>query len=126
MIRLQTLATTVTPTRDTTPALMPQMTKTFTLGVTSPILIFFSGTFSNSNNDRGGTFSCMIDDQSDAEMQRNVLFSGANDPYVVSMQKMVYLTPGTHTVEIWWAASANTLSNTGIQRSLTILEVSLT
>jgi hypothetical protein len=125
MIMLQTLARTSGPTRDTNAALMPEMSLSFTLLKTAPILIMFSGVFSNSNSNQGGTFDCVIDGQPDLEMRRIVQFGGAANPYVVSMQKLVYLTPCTHLVEVWWVASANTLTNAGIQRSLTIIEEEL-
>jgi len=121
LIRLQTNATTSAPTRDSVNTLMPEMSLSFTLLKSSVLQVLFSGTFSNSNNDRGGIFQCVVDGVSDAQMQRQFLGQAGN-PQCIAMQKLLYLTPGTHTVEIWWAATANTLTAAGIERSLTILE----
>jgi hypothetical protein len=123
-VRLQSNAVTSGPTKNNVSALMPEMTLSFTLAKTVPIFVFFSGTFSNSNSDQGGIFRCLVDGQSDVQMQRQFA-AQADAKTVVSMQKILYLTPGNHTIAIWWAATANTLTAVGIERILTVLEEEL-
>jgi len=124
MIRLQTIALTSAPTRDNAlpTTLVPEMTLSFTLLKTTRMFVWFSGTFSNSNSNQGGTFQCVVDGVSDVEMQRTQKMGGGDNGFVVVMQKLLYLTPGTHTVAIYWAASANTLTAVGLERSLTVSE----
>ena len=89
-------------------------------------MIWYSIDVSSSSNNHGGDIFCYIDGQSDAELRRTILIAGANNPTPVSGQKLLYLTPTTHTIQLWWATDGTgTLTATGIQRSLTILEEEL-
>ena len=120
----QTVATTSAPTvSNATPILLPEMTKTFYLDKTYPILIMFSASFASGSNSHGAIFDIKIDGQNDLEMRREALMQ--NTAYsTVSSQKMVYLCEGTHTVEAWWYTDGTgTATALGIARSLTIIQI---
>jgi len=125
-IRFQSIATTVGPTNGSANAiLIPEMTYTFNLDITALIEILFSGTFSNTNANRGAIITCIIDGVSAANMQRTVNIAGAGNDTPISTQGMFYLCPGTHTISMFFVADVNTATAVGIERSLTIIEEEL-
>jgi hypothetical protein len=122
-ISLQTNAVTSAPTKNNnTPALIPEMTLSFTLAKSAPIFVFFSGSFSDNADRSGGTFSLMVDGQADVHATRR--FEGTTgDNCQITMQKRLYLTPGPHTVEVWWQNNgAGTITGYLLSRSMTLYE----
>jgi hypothetical protein len=125
-IRFQSNPVTVSPTNGSANAiLIPEMTFSFTLEKTAPILIMFSGTFSNSNNNQGAIVTCVIDGVSKANMQRTTQEGGAGNNSTITTQGWFYLCPGSHTISMFFVATANTATAAGIERSLTIIEEEL-
>ena len=125
-VRLQTVATTSAPTMaSATPALMPEMSLTFSVDKTAPFLVTFSCTLTNTakGTNQGDVF-LVLDGTADIETNRQ--FSTVTALYdCIAITKILWLTPRTHTIQVYWDCPTQAVICDNISRSLSILEVSL-
>ena len=125
-VRLQTVAITSAPTMaSATPALMPEMSLTFSVDRSVPFLVTFSCTLTNTakGTNQGDVF-LVLDGTQDIETNRQ--FSIAAGIYdCISITKILWLTPMQHTIQVFWDCPTQAVVCDNISRSLSILEVEI-
>lgn len=109
-IRLfQTVGTTLDPTTTSTDFVdLPEMSITITTGA-NPVLILFTGVFSNKMACKGCIITLVIDGTEVAPRYRRTCASSTADAMgIITLACIEELSTGTHTIKIQWKIDAGT------------------
>ena len=122
--RAKATGSTPGPTQSSsTPAVLEEMSLSITT-VGGELLIGFSSTFDVHNGDEG-TYQLYLDGDP-YETPRKVAYAGGSEiggaPYGLGTL-VVGLSPGGHTVDVRWSATAGSLRAVGTQRVLFAMEI---